>query len=424
MNRSSKLKFSVSTSLVAKLLALLLQLVTLPVAAESLGAEGLVVYTMLLSINSWLLLTTSGLSPALVVRLSGCNKDNHLKRWATNGYFMFVAIGVFISALALLLNQISDISGILFNSEQVKDSKTSLNVIAFIFLIQCICIGSDAIILAYQKQYLTNIALVISSSISLIFLYSAKVWINSAAILMAIVMLPSLIARMLTGLSFIVLTRTIDISLLKVRYQKVLFSSAFEFFKVGSLTNFLLHVLPVLIIGKFYTSDFSAQYSALNSFIIIASSAFTIVCTPLLPALRDSLSKSDSVWFKQSLKKLRFYCLSLVIISLILGWTIGPFALNYIFKNSIVFDYVYVGLAASYFATLMWSNYHYTILSAGNEVKLLSNVFMRKSLISMFFIIVLALLNVEIPPFFVFTVAFLFFEYTKLKKIINKISYV
>ncbi|MCO4182528.1 hypothetical protein LG195_04300 [Proteus terrae] len=424
MNRSSNLKLSVSTSLVAKVLALLLQLFTLPVAAESLRAEGLVVYTMLLSINSWLLLTTSGLSPALVVRLSGSNKATHLKRWATNGYFMFMTIGLTISTLALLLNQISDISGVLFSSEQLKDSKSSLDVIVLIFLMQCICIGSDAIILAYQKQYLTNIALLIASLISLLLLYFARAWIDSAAILIAIVMIPSLIARLLTGLSFIVTAKTIDVSLLRVKYQRILLKSAVEFFKAGSLTNFLLHVLPVLIIGKLYTSDFSAQYSALNSLIIIASSAFTIVCTPLLPALRDSLSKNDSIWFKKSLKKLRFYCLNLVIISLILGWTIGSFVLNYIFTNSIEFGYVYVGLAASYFATLMWSNYHYTILSAGNEVKLLSNVFMKKALTSVVVIILLALFKVEIPPFFVFTIAFLCFEYTKLKKIIYKISYV
>lgn len=423
MNRDSKLKLSVSTSLVAKVLAMLLQLVTLPVAAASLGANGLVLYAMLLSVNSWLLLTTSGLSPAMVVRLSGTSHKRHLLCWATNGYVMFVSIGVAIFALVLLLNQLTNIGSLLFASEQVLEAKDSLQIVVFIFLLQCVCIGSDAIILANQKQYLTNIALIIASSLSLLLLHMANVWIDSPAKLIAVVMIPSLILRMVIGTTFVFHKKLLNFSLLNRKYQTILFKSAIEFFKVGSLTNFLLHVLPILVIGRMYASDFSAQYAALNTLVIVASSTFTIICTPLLPALRESLKNGDREWFSLSLYKLKKYCLGLIIISLLVGWTFAAPVLNYIFTDSVLFNYFYVGLAATYFATLLWSNFNYTLLSAANEVKLLSKVFMRKSVFSILVVISFSLIHIEIPPFAVFIFAFLALEYTVLKGIINKITY-
>jgi len=423
MSRSFKLRLSVYTSIAAKVLAMLLQLVTLPVAAANLGAGGLVIYAMLLSINSWLLLSTSGLSPALVIRLSGTSNKKHFLRWATNGYIMFVGIGLVIFLLALVINQLTNISSLLFTSEKLFYAKDSLNVIVFIFLLQCICIGNDAIILANQKQYLTNMTLVVASVISLCLLNVLDTWIDSPAKLIAIVMMPSLISRMLIGTTFVLYKQSLDFSLLGIKYQRTLLKSAIAFFKAGSLTNFLLHVLPVLIIGKVYASDFAAQYATLNTLIIVASSAFTIICTPLLPALRESLKNGDREWFVRSLKKLKIYCLGLVVISLFLGWTFATFILNLIFTESVQFQYVYVGLAATYFSTLMWSNYHYTLLSAANKIQLLSKVFMRKSLFSIIGVIVFAMMRIELPPFAIFTFAFLVFEFTTLKNIINKISY-
>lgn len=423
MSRDYLLKLSVSTSLIAKVLAMLLQLVTLPIAAKNLGADGLVIYAMLLSINSWLLLTTSGISPALVLRLSGTNNKKLLLCWSTNGYFIFAGIGFIIFLLSLALNQFSNISSFLFSSEGIN-AKRSLNIIVCIFLFQCLCIASDAIILASQKQYITNLALLIASSISLYLLYAVNTWIDSPSKLITIVMLPSLIIRILIGTVFIIYERLLSIRLLRLKYQRILLKTAFEFFKAGSLTNFLLHVFPIIIIGKLYASDFSAQYASLNTLIIVASSTFAIICTPLLPALRESIKSGDIDWFSRSVQKLKKYCLSLVIISLILGWTFATFILNEIYPKAVRFEYIYVGLAATYFSTLMWSNYHYTLLSAANEIKLLSVVFMKKAIFSVIMVLLFAIMKIELPPFAIFIFAFFIFEYAKLKTIINKISYV
>ena len=424
MNRVSKLKLSVSSSVAAKGLAIILQLITLPIAANNLGAGGLVVYAMLLSINSWLLLSTSGLSPALVIRLSGSNNKKHLLYWATNGYLMFIAIGLVIFILVLSVNHLTDVSSLIFTSEKLLDAKGSIDVIVYIFLLQCICIASDAIILASQKQYLTNMALIFASTISLILLNIADNWIDSPAKLIAIVMIPSLISRMFIGFSFIIYKNLLNISLVSMKYQRLLIKSAIAFFKVGSITNFLLHVLPVLIVGKVYSNEFAAQYTILNTLVILASSVFAIICTPLLPAMRESLKSGDKAWYKDSLKKLKKYCLGLVGVSLVIGWSFASSILNFIFINSVEFDYIYVGLSATYFSTLIWSNYHYILFSAANEVELLSKVFIRKSFFSISVIIFLAAMKVELLPFAIFIVAFFILEYREIKNVIHKIPHV
>ena len=113
MHKNTKLKLSLASSIISKVLTLSLQVIAMPIVVIQLGQGGFVLYAMLLSISSWLLLSTAGLSPAVMVKLSGLHSKEKKRSWIASGYSLFFSIGFLFSILGVFFSVFFDL-GVLF----------------------------------------------------------------------------------------------------------------------------------------------------------------------------------------------------------------------------------------------------------------------------------------------------------------------
>ena len=74
--RSTRLKLAVLASIGSKIATVALQILVLPLAIRSLGAERYGVYVMLTSSLSWILLAGTGLAPSLTVLIAAVRGDD------------------------------------------------------------------------------------------------------------------------------------------------------------------------------------------------------------------------------------------------------------------------------------------------------------------------------------------------------------
>lgn len=421
MDKNARLKLSLASSFISKVLTLSLQVLAMPIVVEQLGQSGFVLYAMLLSINSWLLLSTAGLSPAVMVKLSGINSIAKKRSWIASGYFLFFLIGAVVAIISVFFSAAFDLGALLgyVNSSFSNDIQLAFIIISAGFFLQCLSIVSDAIILSEQKQYVTNLSVSCSAIFSIGYLYIFSAQLTSPSDFVLVVFIPSIAVRFILGSIFLIKNELLVINQYEIIKMKILVKNGLRFFKAGSLTNFLLHVLPVVIIGKAYSESFSSQYVSINSFIVLASSLVSMLCLPLIPALRSSIVKKDTKWLNVAISRLRKYCLLIIFIATAIGWTFANYILTKLFNENIEYNYYFVGVASIYFATLVWSNYSYCILSAFGKVEYLSHVFLVKSLCSISAIFIFTFLNIEVNPFLIFILFFSLFEFIQVKRFIK-----
>lgn len=421
MHKNTKLKLSLASSFISKVLTLSLQVIAMPIVVMQLGQDGFVLYAMLLSISSWLLLSTAGLSPAVMVKLSGLHSKEKKRSWIASGYSLFFSIGFLVSTFSVFFSVFFDL-GVLFGYEAspfTSDIQLALIVISIGFFLQCLSIVSDAIILSEQKQYVTNLAISCSALFSLTFLFLFNEQLTSPSDFILVVFMPSITLRFILGSIFLIKNKLLCITQSKTIKVKILLRSGLRFFKAGSLTNFFLHVLPIVVIGNAYSQSTSSQYVSVNSLIVLASGLVSMLCLPLIPAIRNSIVEKDTQWLNTAISRLRKYCLLIITVSVVVGWSIASYILTMLFDKNIEYDYYFIGIASVYFSTLVWSNYSYCILSALGKINYLSRVFLAKAAFSIFTIFIFTLLNVEVNPFLIFIFYFSLFEFLQVKRYIK-----
>lgn len=417
MNRTGKLNFSFATAALSKAAVLLLQLLAMPVAINQLGVAGFILYGVLVSINSWLLLTTSGLSPALSIEISGTQDISEIKKWTSSAYALFVGVGLSTFLLGTLFNLMVPISYYAPDSanELFPDVMLSITILLIAFLLQSFCIASDAVMSGLERQYLTNLAVMVGCIFSFAAILVYDYPISSPSDLIMVIILPPIIARFLVGTFFTINEGLLSVFSIQSKNLRKLITRSFSFFKAGSLTNFLLHVFPIIVVGRFYPKEIAAQYVALNTLVVLLASFISIVTLPLIPALRASVARGENEWAETGLKWLRRYTFLIIYTSLLCAITIAPMILELMFKDKLLFNRGYVAVTGLYFCTLIWSNYSYSLFAVSDSMDQLAPYFLRKSIFSVLILLVCISLSLYILPFAIFGMSFFMFEYFQVK---------
>lgn len=418
MKRSINFSISISTAVFSKAAALLLQILAMPVAVSHLGVNGFVLYGMLISINSWLLLATSGLSPALSVKVSGSEDPSEIKCLASSAYLLFFFIGLSILILGSTFSHFVPVDFYFpdFGHEVSQDIRLSLSILIFGFILQCLCIATDSIMAGLERQYYTNLAVLTGCTFSLVSILILKYEIAAPSDLLLIVILPPIILRFLFGVIYCLCAKLLSIKSVKSKAMWSLLSRAVDFFKAGSLTNFLLHVAPVIYVGRFYPESIAAVYVALNTLVVLAASLISTITLPIVPSIRRSLAEGDHEWSRRSLVWLKKYTFFLILATVIFAISFASPILSLIFDKKINFTQEYIIFTAIYFCTLVWSNYCYSLASIFDSIEKITPHFLCKSIFSVIALVILTAKDVYIFPFAVFATGFFLFEYFQVRQ--------
>lgn len=402
----------------------MLQITAMPVAVALLGVEGFIFYGILVSLNSWLLLATSGLSPALSVKISGLHDISNSREWISSAYALFAAIGSILFVLGMAVNYtapptllVPDGGGL----ELISNAKLSISILLVSFVMQCFSIVSDAVMAGLERQYLTNLSVLTGTLLSFGFILLSDFEINNPSDLICVVVLPAIIVRFLVGTVFIASSGLFVVEKIRKDVVMSLIGSALTFFKSTSLVNFLLHVLPVSIVGKFYPEALAAQYLALNTLVILFASLITFITLPLIPALRRSRLEGKSKWSDTAQIWLKRYTVLLIFSTIILAPLIGEDFLFLIFEDGIDFSFISILAATLYFSTLVWSNYTFSQFAVIDRVEIIGPFFLRKACFSLLFLTLSTYFGFYFSPYLLFFAAFFIFEFFQIKKIRGRV---
>jgi O-antigen/teichoic acid export membrane protein len=405
MYKEKSIKISIITSFLSKLSTLALQLYAMPLAAKQLGTDGFVIYSMMMGVMGWLMLSSVGVGPAITVIISPLRSKQDRSRWFSSALFISTIISVLIFFSVFVFTFIVDIK-LLFISGGAGptiDVETSFYCILVLFILQNFCTVTDAVILASQRQYITNFLSFLSSVISLIYIMLYGADISLVSQLLLVILAPVILLRLLNAGRLLLMQRYVTLAPLTVTKLEVkrLITDGKNFLIAGSITNLILHVLPILIIGRFYDTLFSAQYVALNNIIVLGSGLVSMVCVPLIPAIAESVTTGDFNWANRVYKKLLRYVYFISALTVFFGWFFGQKLLNIFFDNTIDFQQDLVVSATLYFCLLIWTNIHVTVLSSIGEIKKIAKFLFIKAILFLITLSIFLLLNIEVNPFYV-----------------------
>jgi len=304
------------TTILARMSGVLLQVISLPIAAMQLGAAGFSIYAMLGSLLAAMTLSNLGIGQATTLHMSrvlAVGETNTGRELFMASLCVLGGIATAVTALAVLLILLSPLIPLIF-AQYIDELPAPVGpalFVCFVFLATQLLSVFEAAQLAQQRQHRLNIALGIGSLVA-----AAAVWFAATtrpdvlSILIA-VHLPSIAAR-----SFNAARVWVDISpkrrdLTAARcYVRDILKDGLKFVSGTSFANFLCHPFSVLAVGFFAMPLSSASFAALMNAIILASSVNSLFVTPLRGAIPEALRSGDHTWLRMAM--LRMYGISAI----------------------------------------------------------------------------------------------------------------
>lgn len=308
--RNRSIRMSLLTSVVARMSGVLLQVVSLPIAATQLGPAGFSIYAMLGSLLAAMTLSNLGISQATTLHMARALAAGEVR----TGRELFLAslgsVGVMasgVTVLAVLLIVFTPLIPFVF-SQHIAERHAPIMPALFVctvFLATQFLSVFEAAQLAQQRQHRLNIATGMGT-----FVAAGAVWFVAGtrpgvlSILFA-VHLPVIIARVLNaiGVWSEIAPHLRDLVAARKHIRGILMDGL-RFVSGTTLANFLCHPFSVLAVGFFTVPLSTASYAAVMNAVILSSSVNSLIVTPFRSAIPEALRTGDHLWLSKAVLRM------------------------------------------------------------------------------------------------------------------------
>ena len=430
-SREKRFRYAVISSFTSKLTSAGLQIIAMPIAAISLGAHNFALYTMLMAAVGWLALSNIGIGPTMVVRLAAAHVHDDLNVEScifSSGFIPAFIISAIVSItviLAVWTLPVHNIFGPLYVADEHM-VQWGLTTLVAIFFLQTNLSLFEYAQAGYQEQYVQNLVATVSSlPCILAVLIIAKLKPTPVSLILAI-NVPIILFRCF-NVAWIVRNHSqICPSLNFFRWSicKELVGSGAIFSLAGGGGNFLAHILPVILIGRSFSSEISASFAVTMNAVIIASGVISMISTPLWPAIADSVTRGDSGWARKAYRRLLLVAMTFAsLISLFLAFQ-GEWLFQQWFNGYINPSLNLIFAAGIYFMALCWENIHFTILIGLNKIKKASLLVCARAIFGAVLIVLFLRNGGEMIPFIMMSIAVIIVDLIPLRKLVLRALYV
>ena len=332
--RKRRLHVALLTSLVARPLAVVIQLVSLPLFIRYLGPEGFGLYESVAALAVWLALTNAGLSMGLQNRLQDCyvSGDRALARRYVSS--LTIALVVIAAAGLVVLSVVTPLVdwGRVFPTDAVRpvgETAWAFWVAGALTLVGVAVSTPYSIYAAYQELHVANVwdgaakVLTLGACVAVVYtgfglvgvvLASTGVYVAVRAVNAAWVfgwekpwLRPSL--------------RVFDGALLKVALAEGVY-----LFGLQMATGLIVHVDKLIIANRLGAGDVAA-YAVVGRLFLLVHSVFVLIQWPLWPAYGEAIRRGDVAWARRMIR--------LMLVATTLG-TVAWGAALYFFGGPIV----------------------------------------------------------------------------------------
>lgn len=325
--RSVTVKKNILGSLFIKGCSILISLLLVPMTLGYVSSEIYGIWLTLSSIMIWLNFFDIGFTLGLKNKLT---EAIALKNWergktlVSTTYFMMIVIFVPLCIiLELIIPHINWAFFLNVNSQYNYEIVKTLYILAGCFCLQMIVNVLTAVVAAFQKVALSSLFPVIGNALSLIVIYVLTKCCPPSleSLAYAISVAPIIVVLIASVVLYNGKFKRVSPNFKSINksYIKDLFSLGAKFFIIQLQVVVLYQSTNILISNVSSPEDVTA-YNIAYKYLSIAMMVYTIILSPLWPAITDAYTKKDFQWMNMIYSKMKkIYYLSIVIVIIMIA---------------------------------------------------------------------------------------------------------
>lgn len=414
VTRNKNLYRALRTALVARGAGFFLQVISLPLAAISLGVDGFSVYAMLVAILNWLGLSNIGISQATTLHIASESDPELRAHVFIISLVLTLIIATAISATCIILVFSTPIIEWLFQKQAYSFSSIyrSILFVCFVYFTTQILSIFEAVQLAQQRQDRTNLFNASGTIIAAVVVYMVTRHPSNVLDILLAVYLPVLCARCLNA---VLVSRTINpvnisISCVRGPWSARILRDGLSFMSGSTIGNFLCHPLTILIVGASTTSVITAQYAAVMNAVILAASVFALLAGPFAGALPEAHLHRDWTWIRKSYKLTLLSAICYALFPCVLFAVFGQDVFTLWYRGSIVPVHPMLLGAGLYILVLAAEVINYNFLSNLQCLQSASKWILLKAIVTALAVLVLVASGNVVYTFYVLALVQILFS--------------
>lgn len=386
--RNRNLRRALSTAALARVSGILLQVISLPIAAVALGPEDFSVYSMIGAVLAWVSLSNLGISQATTLHIAR-EFDDEVRVKVLSASLVFVAI---ITTLVILtgfgLFYWTPVLDLVFGGHVSKVETLYMPLLfsSLVFLLTQYLSVLEAGQLAVQKQASYNVAVAIGTAVAALSVYLVSETNVAVLGVLVAVYLPVILARTVNARKVFVYFGVNLKHLFSVRLKDIrrLLNDGLSFVSGGPIGNFLCHPLSILLVGSFSNSSITASFTAVMSAVILAASVFSFLITPFRGAIPEANRRNDFRWIKKMYYSMLLVNLAYSLVPFFIFSFFGDLLFNVWYQGAVTPHYLILSGAGIYMVVLAIEVVNYNFISSLGYVRLASRWLLFKSVVTAF----------------------------------------
>ena len=373
--RTKVVKFHIFLTFVYKVLAIGLSYLLVPLTINYLNIEQYGIWMTLLSIMSWVGFFDIGLGHGLRNKLAEAVSINDIRLAKTYVSTAFAAVTFIGLIFFLILISILPLApwNKIFNTKAISNAELLkvIFIVGFSFLFNFVLSLSNSLYYAYQEASLPSLGNVLQNLIALIAIYFLLHHTSGSLFYLGICYGLSMVFSNLSliyfffkkhlevkpSIKYVDIIRISEISSLGVKFFII---------QISALVIFATdNIIITQVLGPVEVTSYNVVFKLFS----IITLAHGIVLAPLWSAYTNAYAKGDLQWIKNTLKKLNFLMIPIIIAVLILiifardiiNIWVGP---NIKYPNLLV---VFMGI---YTVISIWNNIYAYFINGIGKIEL------------------------------------------------------
>jgi len=369
MDRDKIIKTNTFKNYIFKLSLMLVNFIAVPITINYLGVEKYGLWSIILSVISWMNISDFGIGNGLRNRIAegmANKKFNKVKEYISSAYYSLSIISIIILVLSSLI--ISILSNVYkFNSEL----KISLYIMVIGFSINFILGISRYVAYGNQKSSLVGFTQLIASILSVLGIIAIRNNFIGNIILLSFVYNVSLIASNLY-LTFVVFSNhKVILPSYKLASRdsiKDISNLGIKFFII-QLCGIVLFSTDNLIISTFINLESVTTYNIISKVFNSISTLFSIVLIAVWSGVTHAYAENEIQWIRSAILKLQKMLLGLVLIVGVIGLFFNRIVDMWI-QQHILFSYELIVIFSLYTVLLGWNGIYVNVINGIGNINL------------------------------------------------------
>ncbi len=369
MDRDKIIRANTLKNYIFKILLMLVNFAAVPITINYLGVERYGLWSIILSIISWMNISDFGIGNGLRNRIaeSMANKRfDKVKEYISTAYYTLSIIAMIILTVSFLIIKI--LSNLYkFNNEL----NISLYIMVIGFSLNFILGISRYVAYGNQKSSLVGLTQLIASVLSILGIILIKKNFIGSIILLSFIYNVSLMASNLF-LTFVVYkNQKVILPSLKLASRdsiKDISNLGFRFFII-QLCGIVLFSTDNLIISTFINLESVTTYNIITKVFNSISTLFSIVLIAVWSGVTHAYAKNEIQWIRSAIDKLHRMLLGLILVVSIIGVSFNTIVDVWIRQN-IAFSYDLIIVFGLYTVLLGWNGIYVNIINGIGDINL------------------------------------------------------